>query len=89
MVKLDEEITTKIDELIDFKARVTEQIDQLEISDHVVILREKYLNQRTFDYIARKLHTSERHVKRLHGDALQAFEEKFRGEIEAFIKSRP
>ena len=89
LVKLDEEITTKIDELIDLKAKVTEQIDQLEISDHIVILREKYLNQRTFDYIARQLHTSERHVKRLHGDALQAFEEKFREEIKAFNESCP
>lgn len=89
LVKLDEEITTKIDELIDFKARVTDQIDQLELSEHVVILREKYLNQRTFDYIARQLHTSERHVKRLHGDALQAFEDKFKDEIEDFIKSCP
>lgn len=89
LVKLDAEITAKIDELFDLKTIVTDQIDQLELSEHVVILREKYLNQRTFDYIARQLHTSERHVKRLHGDALQAFEDKFKDEIEDFIKSCP
>ena len=89
LVKLDAEITAKIDELFNLKTIVTEQIDQLELSEHVVILREKYLNQRTFDYIARQLHTSERHVKRLHGDALQAFEDKFKDEIEDFIKSCP
>lgn len=89
LVKLDAEIAAKIDELFDLKTIVTDQIDQLELSEHVVILREKYLNQRTFDYIARQLHTSERHVKRLHGDALQAFEDKFKDEIEDFIKSCP
>lgn len=89
LVKLDSEITAKIDELFELKTVVTNQIDQLELSEHVVILREKYLNQRTFDYIARQLHTSERHVKRLHGDALQDFEDKFKDEIEDFIKSCP
>lgn len=89
LVKLDAEITAKIDELFEIKTIVTEQIDKLEISEHVVILREKYLNQRTFDYIARQLHTSERHVKRLHGDALQAFEVKFKDEIQTFIESCP
>lgn len=89
LVKLDAEITSRIDELVDLKAKVTEQIDKLEVSDHVVILREKYLNLSTFDSIARKLHLSERHVKRLHGDALQAFGEKFKDEIKAFIDAHP
>lgn len=89
LVQLDEEISQKVDDLVNVKEAITKQIDALELNEHIVILRERYLNQKTFDYIARALHTSERHAKRLHGDALTAFGTQFEKEINEFSKTCP
>lgn len=89
LVKLDDEITRKIDRLIDLKRTISHQIDQLETKEHYIVLRERYLNQRSYEYIADVMYTSDRHVRRIHGEALEAFRIKFQKEIEEFIKSCP
>lgn len=85
LVKLDEEITEKIDELVEIREKVTKQISQLKTPESEIILRERYINMRYFSDIADLLNTSERQVKRLHGQSLVEFETLFQKEIDEFI----
>lgn len=89
LVKLDDEISNKIDRLIEAKRTISNQIDQLEVKEHHIVLRERYLNQRSYEYIADVMYTSDRNVKRIHGRALEEFRTKFQQEIDSFIKSCP
>lgn len=72
-----EHIDSKIDELVNFKKEVTEEIDQLKDQRHRIILREKYINLNTFEYIAEALGYDLRWVYRVHGEALLAYKNIF------------
>ena len=89
LVKIDEEISQKIDDLIGVKAKISKEIDQMNTYEHFIILRERYLNRKSFEYIASELNMSERHLKRLHGSALKEFSDKFSQEIDEFVKTCP
>ena len=68
------EIHAKIDELVDFKIAMGERINQLEDERHRVILREHYINGLSFCEISDILGYTERHLHRIHGEALSAFQ---------------
>lgn len=74
LIELDEQITAKIDDLVEFKAKITKEIDRVPDKLLMVILRERYINMLEWHEIANHLGQSERHVKRLHGEALQEFQ---------------
>ena len=64
------DIDLKIDELVDFKITMGNHINQLEDERHRVILREHYINGLSFCEISDILGYTERHLYRIHGDAL-------------------
>lgn len=68
------DIDLKIDELVDFKITMGNYIDQLEDERHRVILREHYINGLSFCEISEILGYTERHLHRIHGEALLAFQ---------------
>ena len=68
------DINLKIDELVDFKIEMGNYIDQLEDERHRVILRERYINGLSFREISDILGYTERHLHRIHGEALLAFQ---------------
>ena len=68
------EIDLKIDELVDFKITMGNHINQLEDERHRVILREHYINGLSFFEISDILGYTERHLHRIHGEALLAFQ---------------
>ena len=69
------DINLKIDELVDFKIKMGNYIDQLEDERHRVILREHYINGLSFCEISEILGYTERHLHRIHGEALLAFQD--------------
>ena len=68
------EIDSKVDELVDFKIKMGDHINQLEDERHRVILREHYINGLSFCEISDILGYTERHLHRIHGEALLAFQ---------------
>ena len=74
LIELDEDITQKIDELVQFKTKITKEIDRVADKLNMIILRERYINMLEWHEIANLLDQSERHVTRLHGYALEDFE---------------
>ena len=77
------EIDLKIDELVDFKITMGNHINQLEDERHRVILREHYINGLSFLEISKNLGYTERHLYRIHGDALQKFQDILKDGIES------
>lgn len=86
LVALDGEITNEVDRLVDIRRKISREMSALKTSEAEIILRERYINLRSFSDIANFLCLSERHVKRLHGQALVEFETIYRKEIDKFIK---
>ena len=86
MVKLADkssEIDSKVDELVDFKITMGNHINQLEDERHRVILREHYINGLSFLEISKNLGYTERHLYRIHGDALLKFQDILKDGIES------
>src|SRR5699024_8172131 len=77
------DIDLKIDELVDFKITMGDYINQLEDERHRVILREHYINGLSFLEISKNLGYTERHLYRIHGDALQKFQDILKDGIES------
>ena len=77
------EIDLKINELVDFKITMGNHINQLEDERHRVILREHYINGLSFMKISKNLGYTERHLYRIHGDALQKFQDILKDGMES------
>ena len=75
LFEIDDAITDKIDKLVRLKQDISDRIDKVDDRIHVIILRERYINMLEFHQIANKLNQSERHVTRMHGQALIDFYE--------------
>src|SRR5690625_7581780 len=75
-IEVAEEINDKIDNLVDLKLSVSNEIDRLDKSEHRILLRLRYINLQSFESIAVSMGYDIRQVHRLHGNALQAFSER-------------
>lgn len=64
-------INAKIDTLIDLKMKVSSEIDQLDKAEHRLLLRQRYVNQKSFEEIAVQMGYEIRQIHRIHGNALQ------------------
>lgn len=69
------EMDEKVKSLVDMKIRVSNQIDLIDERLSRIILREKYLNLKTFEQIADGLEYDLRHIYKLHGQALVHFKD--------------
>ena len=78
LFEISETITNKIDELVELKQDISKRIDRLDDRVYVIILRDRYINMLEFHHIANRLNQSERHITRMHGQALVDFFEKNR-----------
>lgn len=73
MIGKAEDINRKIDELVDTKVRVSNEIDLMDDRVSRIILREKYVNLKTYEEIAEIMGYDLRHLYKLHGRALESF----------------
>lgn len=76
IIDLEHEIDALVDEFVDTKAHIIQQMEQLDFK-YYNLLFNKYVKQMTFDEIAKESGYTKRHVCRMHMDALDMFEEKF------------
>lgn len=74
MCDLKNKINDKIDELVDLKSNVFEQIAKIDNTDYRLILTLRYVNLKSFEEIAVLMNYTYRHIIRLHGNALRYFE---------------
>lgn len=76
IIEAGEEIDKRIDKLVDKKIEASRKIDELgkENNTSMVILRERYINLKTWEQIACQMNYSIRHINRLHGEALDQFD---------------
>ena len=71
------EIDSKVDELVDFKIKMGDHINEIEDIKYRIILREHYINGvplYKLPDVSDVMRYSERHLHRLHGEALLAFQ---------------
>ena len=77
------EIDSKVDELVDFKIKMGDHINEIEDIKYRIILREHYINGLSFCEISKSLGYTERHLYRIHGDALLKFQDILKDGIES------
>lgn len=75
-----------IDEYVDKKAHIVEQIEKMDDEMHYAILFSRYVTRKGFSDIANEVGYSERQVLRLHGEALLEFETKYGSEYKEVIQ---
>lgn len=74
---MEEKLDKLIDEYVDKKNLIISQIDGIENETYYDILFARYIEKKTFEKIADELTYSWRQIIRLHGRALQDFENKY------------
>lgn len=71
----EREITEKIDALVDFKLKVSDEINALDDDRHIAILHKRYVCFESWERIAIDMQYNVRYVQHLHGQALAEFAE--------------
>ena len=79
--KLTSEMKSKIDELVDVKIRISNEIDMMDSRISRIILRERYINLKTYEDISELLSYDLRHIYKLHGKALEDFKDAMLGHV--------
>lgn len=69
------DILNKANELLDLKIKISGEIDVLENRVYRVILRERYINSKSWKQISKDLHYDQTYVYEIHGKALEYFKE--------------
>lgn len=80
MAKIDElehTLDQTIDQYVDLKNKIINQIDSMEDENVYNVLFSRYIEKKSFELIAIEMEYSWRQIIRLHGKALKQFEEKF------------
>ena len=80
MAKIDElehTLDQTIDQYVDLKNKIINQIDSMEDENVYNVLFSRYIEKKSFELIAIDMEYSWRQIIRLHGKALKQFEEKF------------
>ena len=73
----EHEITEKIDELVDFKLRVSDEINALPDSRYSAVLHKRHIQFQSWRRIAADLNHNIRYVQQLNGEGLLMFEEMY------------
>ena len=73
VLELDRYIDREIDKLYELKLEISKRIDRCDEQMHSIILRERYLNYKSWYDIAVLLNYDKRHILRIHGHALIDF----------------
>ena len=83
----EREITKKIDELIDFRLKVTDEINELSDERYITVLYRRYIEFQTWEKIAIEMGYNTRYVQQLNGNALLQFYD-LHGETLKLIKKK-
>lgn len=75
--EMERKIDGMVDELVNKKEKIIQQIDSMEDENTYNILFARYIEKKTFEVIATEMKYSWRQVVRLHGTALKQFEKKY------------
>lgn len=73
----EREITEKIDALINFRLKVSSEINTLTDDRYISILHKRYICSESWERIAIDMQYNVRYVQHLHGQALIEFEKKY------------
>lgn len=79
----EDEINKKVDDLVDLKIRICEQINELSDDVHISILYERYIEMKSWNTIADDLGYNPRYLFHIHGAALNEFYRMYETEINA------
>lgn len=77
----ERQITEKIDDLIDFKLKVVDEINQLTDKRYISVLYEKYVECKDWSQISTDLNYNQRYLQHVHGQALIEFYKKHEKEL--------
>lgn len=78
--EMERKIDDKIIDLMEFRMKVSEQINSLENINYITVLNCRYIHFQSWEAIARSAFGEERNVRsiqKLNGRALQEFEKKY------------
>ena len=75
---LENEINAKIDEFVDEKDKIINQIQGLENSKYIEILFKRYVEFKKIEDIADEMNFTYQYARELHGYALQDFERTYK-----------
>ena len=78
--ELEKETDKLVDEYVDKRKKIVEQIDSMENKVIYGVLFARYIEQKTFERIAADMNYSFRQITRLHGRAIFEFEKKYGSE---------
>ena len=81
LVDLEREAQALWEAYMKKRGKIIEQIEGLDDADHIRVLRLRYIAYKPLDECAREMDYTERHTKRLHARALDAFCQKYKGEF--------
>lgn len=73
----ERDITEKIDALIDFKLKVSEEINVLSDDRYIAVLYKRYIQFHSWERIASDMQYSLKYLFHLHGQALIEFYERY------------
>lgn len=77
MIDLNEEINRDIDDFVDRKHKIINEIQSLENTKHIQILFKKYVEHKTFEQISVEMNYTYQYIVLLHGYALKEFSQKY------------
>lgn len=73
IIELENEIQSEIDKMTELKKAIRNAINQVENPDEKLLLRNRYLNFKTWNEIGSEMHYSLRTIHRIHQSALDNF----------------
>lgn len=71
IIDLENEVIIDIGRLINLKRKINSAINSVENPEHRTLLEMRYLSFQTWEQIAVQLNHDSRHIRRMHGRALQ------------------
>lgn len=77
MIELEEKLNARINKQVDLRMEIERGIEAVNNPKLRIILRDRYIEGKTWDDIAERMHYAKRHIIRLHGYALSQLQIDF------------
>ncbi len=77
LLKYTDETNNYVDELVDLRIQIADEIMELRNDNYRIVLSERYIQGKKFEEIAVEQNYAYRHITRLHGEALKEFEKLY------------
>ena len=87
LMEYNDQTNKYIDDLVDLKIQIADEVMELENDNHQMVLRERYIRQKKFEKIAVDMSYDYSWIIKLHGRALKEFGEKFPEKFKESLKS--